>query len=86
VDEIPFGVRTLIDAADEVMVVAPSLPARLDWIMSDIDRATKRADERLRTVLGHLGELRDPATGRWAPTIRCWRSRTLCARSHPIIF
>jgi hypothetical protein len=64
VDEIPFGVRTLIDAADEILVVAPSLPARLDWISSDTDRATQRADERLRTVLGHLGELGVPATGR----------------------
>ena len=32
--------------------------------MSDTDRAAQRADERLLTVLGHLGELGAPATGR----------------------
>jgi hypothetical protein len=81
-----LGVRTLGDAADEIMVIAPSLPARLDWITSDTDRATQRADERLQTVLGQLGELGARASARWAPTTRCWPSRTRCARSHLITF
>jgi hypothetical protein len=51
---VPFGVRSLIDAAGEVMVVAPALPTRLQWLVSDTDQATERADERLRVVLGQL--------------------------------
>lgn len=60
VEQIPPGVRALIDSADEIMVVAPSLPGRLDWLASSTDRAAEQADERLRVVLGHLGR---PARG-----------------------
>jgi hypothetical protein len=63
-DELPFGIRSLIDAADEIMVIAPSLPGRLEWLMSDTDKATAQADERLRTVLGHLDQAGSPARGR----------------------
>jgi hypothetical protein len=63
-DALPVGVRMLIDAADEIMVVAPRLPGRLDWLSSDTDAATARADERLEAVLGHLGELGADASGR----------------------
>ena len=63
-DALPVGVRMLIDAADEIMVVAPRLPGRLDWLSSDTDAATERADERLEAVLGHLGELGADASGR----------------------
>jgi hypothetical protein len=62
--EVPFGARGLIDAASEVMVIAPTLPSRLQWLVSDTDRATERADERLRVVLGHLDELGAKAQGR----------------------
>lgn len=62
--QLPFGVRTLIDAADEIMVIAPRLPGRLDWITSDTDKATEQADERLRAVLGQLNEAGSPAHGR----------------------
>jgi len=61
---LPFGVRSLIDAADEILVVAPRLPGRLDWLTSATDRATERADERLHEVLGHLEELGAEAGGR----------------------
>jgi hypothetical protein len=61
---LPAGVRMLIDAADEIMVVAPRLPGRLDWLTSATDAATERADERLQVVLGHLDELGAEATGR----------------------
>jgi hypothetical protein len=30
VEQLPFGVRSLIDAAEQIMVVAPSLPGRLE--------------------------------------------------------
>lgn len=57
VDQLPFGVRLLIEAADEILVVSPTLPGRLDWLTSATDRATEQADERLRVVLGQLEEL-----------------------------
>jgi hypothetical protein len=63
-DELPFGIRSLIDAATEILVVAPSLPGRLQWLMSDTDKPTERADDRLRTVLGQLDDLGSPARGR----------------------
>ena len=56
-DELPFGVRELIDAAEEILVVAPALPSRLEWLTSATDRAREQADERLRTVFGQLTEL-----------------------------
>jgi hypothetical protein len=62
--EVPSAVRGLIDAASEVMVIAPTLPSRLQWLVSDTDAATERADERLRIVLGHLDELGAKAQGR----------------------
>jgi hypothetical protein len=62
-DQLPRSVRSLIDAASEIMVVSPRLPSRLDWFMSDTYKATKRADERLQTVLGQLDELGAGAHG-----------------------
>ena len=63
VEELPSGVRLLIDAADEITVIAPSLPGRLDWLTSDTDKATERADERLRAVLGQLDDAGSSARG-----------------------
>lgn len=63
-DELPLGIRSLIDAAEEIMVIAPSLPGRLEWLTSDTDKATAQADERLRTVLGQLDEVGSPGRGR----------------------
>jgi multicomponent Na+:H+ antiporter subunit G len=62
--DVPRAVRAVIDGASEIMVIAPTLPGRLQWLVSDTDRATERADERLRAVLGHLDELGATATGR----------------------
>jgi hypothetical protein len=62
-DELPFGVRALIDAADEILVITPTLPSRLEWLASATDRAKEQADERLGTVLGHLAELGSEAEG-----------------------
>jgi len=64
VEQLPLGIRTLIDAADEIMVIAPTLPTRLDWLASATDKATEQADERLRAVLGQLDDAGSPAHGR----------------------
>jgi hypothetical protein len=55
-DQVPPSILALIETADEVMVVAPALPDRLEWVASATDDANRRADERLRAVLGHLGD------------------------------
>ena len=83
-EQVPRGVRSLIDAAGEIMVVSPALPGRLDWIASDTDKATERADERLQTILGQLDEMGAGAHGRPELTIRCWRSRMRSASSRRI--
>jgi hypothetical protein len=63
-EQLPAGIRALIDASAEILVIAPTLPSRLQWLVSDTDSATERADERLRAVLGHLDELGAESTGR----------------------
>jgi hypothetical protein len=63
-EQLPRGIRSLIDAAADIVVISPALPGRLDWIASDTDRATERADERLQTVLGQLDEMGADARGR----------------------
>ncbi len=55
--ELPPLIRSLIEAASEILVVAPVLPGRLHWLSSDTDRVRQEADERLRTVISHLEEL-----------------------------
>jgi hypothetical protein len=56
-EELPPLVRSLIDAAGEILVVTPMLPGRLQWLVSDTDRVRHEADERLQTVMGHLETL-----------------------------
>ena len=62
-DELPPGVRELIDGAEEILVVTPTLPTRLEWLASATDKRREQADERLRTVLGHLEEIGSEARG-----------------------
>ena len=62
-DALPFGVRELIDAADEVLVVTPALPTRFEWLASATDKAHEHADERLYAVLGQIEELGTEASG-----------------------
>jgi hypothetical protein len=62
-DALPFGVRELIDAADQVLVVTPALPTRFEWLASASDKAREQADERLQAVLGHIAELGTAASG-----------------------
>lgn len=54
--EIPEGVRLLIDSAEEILVMAPALPSRLEWLASDTDKTRERADERLREVVSQLDD------------------------------
>jgi hypothetical protein len=61
--ELPGGVRELIDAAEEILVVTPALPTRLEWLASATDKAREQADERLRAVLGQIEELGTEARG-----------------------
>jgi hypothetical protein len=61
--ELPFGVRELIDAADEILVITPALPTRFEWLSSATDRAREQADERLRRILGQIEELGSEAEG-----------------------
>jgi|SRR5215211_293682 len=62
-DALPFGVRELIDAADEIFVVTPALPTRFEWLASATDKSREQADERLRAVLRQIGELGNEASG-----------------------
>jgi hypothetical protein len=64
INELPPLVCGLIDAASEVLVITPILPGGLQWLVSDTDRARHEADERLRTVLGHLEAMYVQVEGR----------------------
>ena len=55
--EVPAGVRLIVDAASEILVMSPSLVGRLDWLTGEVDRARRVANERLSTALGQLGSL-----------------------------
>lgn len=63
VHELPPAVRAVIDEAAEVYVLTPTLPGRLAWLADDIDRFRHVADERLDTVLGHMGSIGARASG-----------------------
>jgi hypothetical protein len=63
VKELPFGVRELIDASEEILVITPTLPGRFEWLSSATDRAREQADERLQAVLGQLEEVGSGAEG-----------------------
>ena len=62
-EDLPFGVRELVDAADEILVITPALPTRFEWLSSATDKARMQADERLGQVLAQLEELGSPASG-----------------------
>ncbi len=53
-NEVPPSIRPLIDDADEIYVVAPTLTAWMHWLTDDRDSAIVSADERLRTVFDHM--------------------------------
>ncbi len=53
-NEVPESIRPLLDAAEEVYVVAPTLTTWMQWLADDRDSALVAADERLRTVFDHM--------------------------------
>src|SRR5689334_11635907 len=57
VDELPPLIRSLISSAAEILVIAPVLPGRLQWLASDTDRVRQEADDRLQAVMTHVGTL-----------------------------
>lgn len=61
--EIPTSARLLIDAADEILVVAPTLPTRIAWLTSDTDKTRQIADQRLQTVLSQISDAGAPTEG-----------------------
>ncbi|MBJ7330376.1 MAG: universal stress protein [Solirubrobacteraceae bacterium] len=63
IEEVPPGVRTLLEAAAEVFVVAPTRPSRLHWLYSDVEDDRMHADERLASVLGALRSVGVKADG-----------------------
>jgi hypothetical protein len=56
-EAVPESIGTLVESASEILVVAPTLPNRLEWLVSATDKAREQADERLGAVLGQLDEL-----------------------------
>lgn len=60
---LPPGVLALIEGADEILVIAPTLPGKLEWLTSATDKAREQADARLGAVLGQLDELGAHAEG-----------------------
>jgi hypothetical protein len=62
-ERLPFGVKELIAAAEEILVVSPTLPTRFEWLASATDRRREQADERLKVVLDHLESMGAQATG-----------------------
>jgi septum formation topological specificity factor MinE len=53
-----------------VLVIAPSLVGRFDWLASATDKAHEQADDRLQVVLGQVSELGAQAGGRVAADAR----------------
>jgi hypothetical protein len=51
---LPPGVRTLIESAKAIHVIAPRLPDRFEWLASATDISTQQADERLSEVLSQV--------------------------------
>jgi nucleotide-binding universal stress UspA family protein len=53
-DEVPPSIRPLLDDAEDIYVVAPTLTTWMHWLTDDRDDALVAADERLRTVFAHM--------------------------------
>ena len=63
IDQVPPGVRALIAGADSLFVIAPTLPTRVQWLVSDVDRARTEAKGRLDRVLRQLRDADVAAAG-----------------------
>ena len=60
---VPVGVRALIDRADEILVMVPTLPGRLAWLTGETDKTREMADARLVVVLDQLKDTDKEAEG-----------------------
>jgi hypothetical protein len=63
-EELPGTVRELVSAADEILVIAPTLPGRFEWLASASDNAREQADERLQAVLGQVSGMKESGSTR----------------------
>ncbi len=73
-NEVPESIRPLIDEAEEIYVVAPTLTTWMQWLTDDRDSARVSADERLRTVFDHMRSGGLKPHGGWEPRTRSPRS------------
>jgi hypothetical protein len=62
-ESVPSSVRRLVEGASEILVIAPTLPSRFEWLASATDNTREQADERLRRVLSHMDEMGASAQG-----------------------
>jgi hypothetical protein len=62
-EELPESIRALVDSASNIFVVTPTLPSRLQWLASDTDSSSGKADRRLDAVLGQLSSIDVDARG-----------------------
>jgi hypothetical protein len=53
-NEVPESIRPILDEAEEIHVVAPTLTTRMHWLTDDRDDALVSADRRLQTVFAHM--------------------------------
>jgi hypothetical protein len=52
--QVPGPIRPLIEEAEDIYVVAPTLTTWLQWVATDVDRARVAADKRLHRVFDHM--------------------------------
>jgi hypothetical protein len=50
----PEAIRPLVDQAEEIYVIAPTLTRWLQWVSSDVDGARVAADERFQRAVEHM--------------------------------
>jgi hypothetical protein len=53
-NEVPKAIRPLVQDAEEIYVIAPTLTSWLQWLATDVDGARVAADRRLHTVFDHM--------------------------------
>ena len=53
-NEVPPTILPLLDQAEEIYVVAPTLTGWMHWLTDDRDNALVSADERLLTLFDHM--------------------------------
>lgn len=53
-NQVPEAIRPLIDHAEDIYVIAPTLTTRLQSLAGDIDHARASAEVRLQRVFDHM--------------------------------